>query len=139
MCGCRVTEPACVLVVEDDDTIRHVLVIALQDEGYEVRQAANGQVALDMLESERCDLILLDLMLPVLDGVGFLDRAQARGLTTNVPVVVLSASRRADDATATYAACAATIAKPFDLADLLETLERIIAARPAPHRSGLEP
>ncbi|GAC1324489.1 MAG: hypothetical protein NVSMB2_22640 [Chloroflexota bacterium] len=131
-------EAARVFVVEDDDTIRHVLVIALEDEGYDVRQAVNGQMALDMLETETCDLILLDLMLPVLDGVGFLEQAQLRGLTNDVPVVVLSASRRAQEATATYAACAATIAKPFDLADLLETLERIIAARSAPHRSGLE-
>lgn len=131
-------EPARVLVVEDDDTIRHVLVIALEDEGYDVRQAVNGQMALDMLETEECDLILLDLMLPVLDGVGFLEQAQVRGVTNDVPVVVLSASRRAPEATAAYAACAATIAKPFDLADLLDTLERIIAARPAPHRSGFE-
>lgn len=131
-------DPARVLVVEDDDTIRHVLVIALQDEGYEVRQAVNGQVALDMLSGEGCDLIVLDLMLPVLDGLGFLDQAQRRGLTDGIPVVVLSASRRAQDVTARYPACAATIAKPFDLTNLLDTLERIIAARRAPHPSRLE-
>lgn len=120
--------PPRILVVEDDETIRHVLVTALQDEGYQVQQAVNGLLALESVATDRPDVVVLDLMLPVLDGIGFLEQAQVRGLSNGLPVVVLSASRNAQAATANYPACVATVAKPFDLGRLLDTLERAVTS-----------
>jgi two-component system chemotaxis response regulator CheY len=119
-------DPAQILVVEDEETIREVLVTALQDEGYAVRDVGDGQRALDVLGAWTPNLIILDLMLPVLDGWDFLRESQRLGLADKVPVVVLSASRRGTTVTEMFPACAAVIAKPFDLGSLLDTIERLV-------------
>ena len=84
-----------VLVVEDDPVIRQVLPESLEGEGYLVREAQNGRQALDLLDGWRPDVIVLDLMMPVMDGWAFRAEQRARGLGAHVPVVVLSASRHA--------------------------------------------
>lgn len=80
-----------ILVVEDDEEIRLVTRRALQREGYSVVEASNGRVALDCLEQTRPDLILLDLMMPELDGFQFLDHVHATPAWRAIPVIVLSA------------------------------------------------
>jgi two-component system chemotaxis response regulator CheY len=122
------SDPARVLVVEDEETIREVLVTALEDEGYAVRDVGDGQQALDLLDDWQPQIVLLDLMLPVLDGWAFLKETKRSGLIDRIPVIVLSASRRGMTVSETYPACAAVIAKPFDLGDLLDTIARLVHA-----------
>lgn len=69
-----------ILIVEDDTFTRDVYVEALSDAGFEVTQAADGQIGLDMAKQGGFDLILLDMMLPKIDGLGIL-----RGLKNEVP------------------------------------------------------
>ena len=110
-----------VLVVEDDAAIRSLLDSALTDEGYEVRTAEHGGAALEILELWSPHVILLDLMMPVLDGWRFRARQVANTSWAAIPVIVLSAAYEVSNQ-AQIMAVAAFIAKPFDLDDLLATV-----------------
>lgn len=81
-----------VLIVEDDKSIRESLVDLLQDEGYKTLEAANGQEALDTLRVVRPSLMLLDLMMPVMNGWQLLDAMKKDPALSDLPVVILSAS-----------------------------------------------
>ena len=114
-------------MVEDDDAIALVLEDLLQGEGFVVRRAANGATGLDLVSEFRPDVILLDLMMPVLDGWAF--RAAQRALERSlaqIPVVVLSGAREATAAAAQLEA-AAVIVKPFALDPLVETVRFLTA------------
>ena len=115
-----------VLVVEDDDAIRSLLEVALADEGYEVRTAEHGSAALKILDVWRPELILLDLMMPVLDGWAFRARQVADASLATIPVIVLSAAYQASRQ-AEILAVAAVLAKPFDLDDLLASVGDLIS------------
>jgi two-component system response regulator MprA len=122
-------EPRRVLLIEDDATIRHVVAEVLADVGFAVREAADGLAALEQLAAWRPDVIVLDLMMPGLDGRAFRAEQRARGLAAEAPLVVLSASRYAVEAGAELGA-AAVVAKPFDLDDLLAAIGPAIRAGP---------
>jgi CheY-like chemotaxis protein len=113
-----------ILVVDDDPGIRESLVLLLEDEGYEVRAAPNGRAALELLARWRPAVILLDLMMPVMDGWTFRAHQLAHRAWGNIPVVVMSAGRNltAD----TYALVpAATLAKPFNLDVVVDTVRAV--------------
>ncbi len=80
--------PKRILVVEDEDTIREVIRRYLEREGYEVREAADGYTALDMFTSAEPDLIVMDLMLPGIDGLTLTRQLRQR---SRVPVIMLTA------------------------------------------------
>jgi CheY-like chemotaxis protein len=108
-----------VLIVEDDAQIAAVLGETLRDEGYEVRRAANGSEGLAILGEWTPHAIILDLMMPVMDGRTF--RAEQRRLPeplARLPVIVLSGARDVY-AQAEALAANAVIAKPFDLDTVL--------------------
>ena len=115
-----------VLVVDDDPTIRRLLQDALDDQGYEVSVASDGLQALAALERSAFNLLVLDLMLPRLDGPGLMRTLQLRGLRDAVRVVVVSASpsahRHADEMGAD-----ALVEKPFELDRLLAAVDAILA------------
>lgn len=83
-----------ILIVEDDRDIRENLEMLLEGEGYLVWTSANGQVALDLLHTEKSppSLIFLDLMMPIMDGREFLAAKEADAKLTDVPVVVITAA-----------------------------------------------
>ena len=107
------------LVVDDDPDIRELLCAVLADDGWEARPATNGKVALDVLEEWKPDLVILDLMMPVMDGWTFADRMHERW---DIPIVVLSAANNVE-AHAKKLGAVAVVPKPFDIAQLLPTLE----------------
>jgi PAS domain S-box-containing protein len=80
-----------VLVVEDDEATRDMLVEHLKGAGLEVQTAANGQEALDAVNREAPDAVVLDLLMPVMDGLTFLDHLRASPYHTGLPVIVVSA------------------------------------------------
>jgi CheY-like chemotaxis protein len=112
-----------VLLVEDDRWIREVLGEALLDEGWEARDAADGHEAIEVLATWRPDVIVLDLMLPGMDGWQFRAAQRAHPALAGIPVVVVSASRRAEE-TAAELSVAAIVTKPFDLPHLLHAIAR---------------
>jgi DNA-binding response OmpR family regulator len=120
-----------VLVVDDDALIRDTLATALGDEGYSVRVATDGRAALDTMGQWRPDVIVLDLMMPVMDGPAFRAAQRSAAETALIPVIVLSAAHEVNSRAATLDP-AAVFAKPFDLGDLLYAIERLLDERAAP-------
>ncbi len=84
-----------ILVVEDEPILRDTIVYNLRAEGYDVLTAGDGASALDTAQRSRPDLVLLDVMLPVLDGLEVCRQLRQRGETTDVPILMLTA--RADE------------------------------------------
>lgn len=86
------TSPARILVVDDVEANRDLLARRLQRQGHFVAMAENGQQAVDMVRAESWDLVLLDVMMPVLDGVGALTAIKGDEATRDVPVIMISAN-----------------------------------------------
>ncbi len=80
-----------VLVVDDERDIRELLLDELKDSGYETIEAENGAEALDRVYTDRPDIVLLDLMMPVMDGIQVLEVLKFNPQTANIPVVLLTA------------------------------------------------
>ena len=116
-----------VLVVDDDPSIQGFLAEALADEGYAVRTATDGRRALDVLGTWRPDLILLDLMMPEMDGWTFRAEQRGRAELADIPVIVLSATRDLEARTEALAP-AHVFSKPFDLNALLGAVEELLPA-----------
>lgn len=110
------------LVVDDQEAIRDTLQVALDDEGFSVECAANGREALEILERWKPCVILLDLMMPVMDGRQFCAEQKRTGDRT--PVVLLSAAGGLQ-AQAEELCAAAFIAKPFDIDRVVSTIEQV--------------
>ncbi len=110
-----------ILVVDDDPSIRSMLSLALGDEGYEVVTATNGSEGLEQVRRCQPAVILLDLMMPVMDGGQMLQRLREQQDTT--PVVLLSAVFRQYRADVLPQA-GAHLAKPFNLDALFRLVER---------------
>ena len=110
-----------VLVVDDDPAIRGLVADALRDEGFSVDLAAHGREALEAVRARRPATIVLDLMMPIMDGFSFMEACHHEKLCDNVPIVVISAVhdalRRIHEVP--VHAC---IAKPFDLDELIRTI-----------------
>jgi two-component system nitrogen regulation response regulator NtrX len=122
-----------VLVVDDDAGVRTVLKRILTGAGYQVSEAGDAFQALDRLDSEPADALLLDLKMPGMDGLGLLDNLRQRGLA--VPVVVLTG--HGDQFTAREcldAGAAAYLTKPPDRSDLLLAVRGAVAQGQLAHR-----
>ena len=109
-----------VLVVDDDASIRELLSTVLEDDGYEVVPAANGEDALAVCARWRPDVIVLDLMMPVMDGWTFAKRLRERD---DIPIVVLSAANDLERHAKSVGAIE-VIGKPFDLDQLIPKVAR---------------
>ena len=114
-----------ILVIDDDDSIREFVEMALQDEGYEVVSVAHGEAALAAVAEARPSLILLDMRMPVMTGWDF---AQAYRATPgpHVPIIVVTAAHDPEVRAAQIHADD-FLAKPFDIDDLLQVVERYTA------------
>lgn len=119
-----------VLVVDDDESILDMLGAVLSAEGYSVRVAPDGGLALEMVEAELPSLVLLDMRMPVVDGREFALRLRDRGLA--IPIIVMTAGRDAWRS-AEEVRADAVLAKPFEIDELLVKVARF-RDRP-PHRS----
>jgi CheY-like chemotaxis protein len=118
-----------ILLAEDDPHIRRVSEVALRRDGFEVFSVADGLHALQALEERPFDLVVLDGMMPALDGVEVCRRIKENPRTQNVPVVLLSArSLVADEQAGRSAGAVGYIRKPFDALGLGTELRRLCAA-----------
>jgi CheY-like chemotaxis protein len=120
-----------VLVVDDDDTIRDAIADAPEFEGYSVARARHGEEALRQVRAAPPRVIVMDLMMPVMDGWTFVERCRAESLCAGVAIVVVSASHNLRSAARRLTAngVSAVIAKPFALDVLIGAVERLL--RPA--------
>ena len=109
------------LVVDDDDDIRDLVSTVLREDQYEVRTARHGEEALAVMDEWCPDVILLDLMMPVMDGVAFRRRQRRDPRYAHVPVVAMSAGGTLRSAEPMLTPCEA-LEKPFDLDYLVKTV-----------------
>jgi len=116
-----------ILIVDDDEGTREALEVILEDD-YDVACAADGRVALDKLNREAFDLVLLDLIMPGMDGIETLKRIKA--YDKQIDVIMVSATDRAREATAAITSGAYDyITKPFDADAILTAIERALQKR----------
>jgi CheY-like chemotaxis protein len=113
-----------ILIVEDDDLIRRAVQMVLEWEGYQVVCATNGQEALDYLRAgNHPRLIVLDLMMPVLDGEHFRQEQLRDPSVASIPVIVVSACDSASSVNAVH-----HVRKPFEVQELLDAIREQLAA-----------
>jgi CheY-like chemotaxis protein len=119
---------ATVLVVDDVEMFRSVVANALKRAGHHTICAADGAAALQVLESERIDLVLLDLAMPNMNGIEFLERLRADERFANVQVIVVSASSERPQAqTPTAPGAQARLLKSrFSLRDLIQCVNGLV-------------
>ncbi len=117
-----------ILVVEDELDIRELLEIFLTLRGFEVAVAENGRRGLDVLPGFNPDLVLLDLAMPVLDGMGFLAGKRDLPAHRDIPVIVLSArDKNGDVMQAIEMGADNYIIKPFDIEVVISSITRLLA------------
>ncbi|MEV3924700.1 response regulator transcription factor [Actinomadura coerulea] len=135
--GAQDAPPPRILVVDDEPAVRESLTSSLEFEGYRVAGAADGVTALERVERETPDLVVLDVLMPRMDGLTTCRRLRALGAT--MPVLMLTARDMVGDrVTGLDAGADDYLAKPFDLDELLARVRALLrrAAMAAPAPSG---
>jgi two-component system alkaline phosphatase synthesis response regulator PhoP/two-component system response regulator VicR len=118
-----------VLVVDDDPQIVRVVEINLTQEGHAVRTAADGEEALAAVAQERPDLIILDVMMPRMDGFETLKRLKADPALAEIPVIMLTARAQDEDVFEGYGTGATWyLTKPFEPGELRRICRHVLSA-----------
>ena len=121
-----------VMAVDDDHVIRGLLEVNLEMEGHEVITAVDGRDALDKVRISHPDLILLDVMMPNVNGWQVAEALKGDPDTMHIPIVFLSArAMEADVRKGTDLGVEAYVTKPFDPIDLMDLVNRLLAERSA--------
>src|SRR5215468_11004653 len=121
-----VMSKAKVLVIEDDRSLAEVLSYNLKGAGYEVLVATDGQDGLLKAETKSPDLVVLDLMLPVVDGLDVCRRLRAQPATREIPIIMLTAKAEESDEIVGFSLGADDyVTKPFSVKVLLERIKAL--------------
>jgi CheY-like chemotaxis protein len=123
-----------ILVVDDEANIVDLVVELLEDEGYRVRSALNGEMALAEIERQPPAMILLDMFMPQMTGLMLWEHLQKQGLA-HIPVVLMTASPRAAE---TIQGVADYLPKPFDIEQLLDCVARYVRRDSLDGGSGIQ-
>lgn len=122
-----------VLIVDDDVNIRTMLAMYFEELGWEVRQAGNGQQGVDMAGASPPDLVLLDIQMPVMNGMIVLTILRANQKTARIPIIMVTAGSGLDNVESCLTQGANDyINKPFDFARLKAKVDKLLAPNPAP-------
>jgi CheY-like chemotaxis protein len=114
-----------ILVVEDESDILAIIRLRLENVGYEVLTAGNGDEALNFLQRELPDLIITDVLMPVMDGFAFYKELKRSSVTSTIPVLILTSRSKMED---TFRVVGADefVAKPFDHQELIAKVEHLL-------------
>jgi DNA-binding response OmpR family regulator len=120
--------PKKILIVEDDPSFSRAVCHIIEKEGYDVITAANGLTGLRMAKEDKPDLLILDVMLPGLDGFEICSRLRHEPQTARLPIIMLSAKgQETDKTTGLKVGANEYLTKPVDRAVLLEKLTSLLA------------
>ncbi|MDQ3662819.1 MAG: response regulator [Actinomycetota bacterium] len=120
-----------VLICDDDPVILRLLQVNLELEGYNVLLAHHGEEAIEVATAEQPDLIILDIMMPRLDGYQTMQKLKVGETTSDIPVLFLSAKAQASDIErGREQGVAGYLTKPFDPTELLEVIEQLVGPDP---------
>jgi CheY-like chemotaxis protein len=118
-----------ILIVEDNEMNRDMLSRRLARQGFEVALAVDGKQGVEMASSEKPDLILMDMSLPIMNGWEATEKVKSNPATKNIPVIALTAHAMAEDKEKCIAAgCNDFDTKPVDLPRLLEKIKALLPA-----------
>jgi DNA-binding response OmpR family regulator len=122
-----ITIPKKILIVEDDPSFSRAINHIVQKEGYDVITASNGMAGLRMAQGEKPDLLILDVMLPGLDGFEICSRLRQDPLTAKLPIIMLSAKgQEADKTTGLKVGANEYLTKPVDRVLLLDKITSLL-------------
>ena len=128
-----------ILAVDDEKHIVRLVQINLEKEGYEVATANTGREALEKVASFQPDLIVMDVMMPEMDGLEALSRLKADPATSEIPVIMLTAKAQDSDVFRGWQAGADLyLTKPFNPAELLTFVKRLLQAAPVEKSYSLD-
>ncbi len=116
-----------VLVVDDDPVIVQLLKVNFEMEGYEVLTASDGERGIERARHDEPDVVVLDVMMPRVDGLEAARRLRADPATGRLPILLLSAKAQASDIRAGEAVADGYVTKPFDPLELLDRVAKLIA------------
>ena len=116
------SEGPIVLIVEDEEAIREVIGDVLQDHGFRILSAGNGAEALQCLDTIRPDVMVLDLLMPVMHGWAFMEAYSERTGGPPIPIVVVSVNPALPRSFARFGV-RHIIAKPFDIDDMVDAVQ----------------
>ena len=122
-----------ILVVEDDRLNRELLSKVLRQEGYQVLEACDGDIALKILQVLPCDLVITDFLMPMLNGIEFVD--QLRSLQPQMPVIFITGYLSAISDKKIVDEVAEILAKPFEPNVLRSSVRRLLDSTPQASRS----
>jgi CheY-like chemotaxis protein len=121
--------PKAILVADDDPDILGIVSMSLETQGYTVYKATNGREAVDSARQHRPDLVLMDMMMPILSGYEAVSELKADANTSSIPVVGLSAKAMTTDMErATTVGIDGYITKPFRIAQVLTVVREYLAS-----------
>lgn len=112
-----------ILIVEDDADFQDIYALYLQGESYRVLRAENGRAGLELLGQERPDLIILDLIMPVMDGEEFYVKLREQEAWRKIPVIVASVNEKVPPKIAELGGVSGFLKKPFTMDDLLREVK----------------
>ncbi|MDY0268184.1 response regulator [Trichloromonas sp.] len=117
-----------ILIVEDEESLLKLESILLISKGFEVKGAQNGRAALEAVAEDKPDLVLLDIMLPEIDGFEVCRQLKSDPATRHIPVIMLTAKKSREDMVRGEKVGADWyITKPFKSAMVIETIQRFLA------------
>ncbi|HEX4539093.1 MAG TPA: response regulator [Acidimicrobiales bacterium] len=117
-----------VLIVDDDPVVRRMLQLSFESEGFDVSTAGDGLEGLEAMRSDKPDVVILDIMMPKLDGMKVLNEVNADDDLRGMPVILLSAKATSLDVDLGLKAGAADyITKPVDPIELVERVRSVLA------------
>ncbi|HOO56026.1 MAG TPA: response regulator [bacterium] len=132
-----------VLIVEDDRDTNELVALIMKDAGFETVSALDGREGLDKARDDEPDIIILDLMLPEIDGLEVCRRLSADEKTKSIPIIILTAKRELSTKLSSFVAGAKRfVTKPFDSNDLLIEINRTLRQKELQAndvRSSIEP
>ncbi|WP_116652650.1 response regulator [Pelagibacterium sediminicola] len=116
-----------ILTVDDSRTILAMLHHTLTNAGFEVLQAENGQIGLDVLKNEEVDVVITDINMPVMDGIEFIRQVRATGKHQSLPILILTTETSQDKRDQGRAAGGTGwIVKPFDPEKLISVINKVV-------------
>jgi DNA-binding response OmpR family regulator len=117
-----------ILVVEDEESLLKLQSILLTIRGYTVEGATDGQAALEAVETMNPDLILLDIMLPKIDGLEVCRQVKTNVATRHIPIIMLTAKKSKEDLVmGEQAGADMYITKPYKLSMVIENIQRLLS------------
>jgi len=116
-----------ILLIEDEPTLQKTIGEVLKKENYEVLSALDGKTGLDLIQKEKPDLILLDLILPKMNGFEVLEELKSKEETKNIPVIILTNLERNEDINRALELGATTylVKANYDLKDIVKKVDQV--------------